>query len=516
MEGIFSLDFLLTVVQEAFRLKIIIFSALGVFTGVTVGAIPGIAGDVAIALLLPFIYNLQPVAALGLLLGIYKGSMFGGAISAITFGVPGTGGAVVTVEDGYPAKKNGYPKKAMLTALFSSVTGDIVSTVILVFLALPLAMVALKFGPKEYFSLYVFAILMISLLLQGGMKKGLMAAAIGLLLGCIGMDPITGTTRLTFGIRHLRGGVPLIPLLIGMFAISELMTQYLKAWYRNRSKYIKETELSESSSKLSKESGYNPSKDIMSFKVYLSTLKATFIGSFMGTFIGALPGAGSSLAAFVSYGLAKRLSLHPEQFGKGSLEGVAAPEAGNSATVGSSLIPLITFGIPGSATAALIGAAFMMMGMQPGPLMMQDNMPAMYTFFVVILYASIMNLFIGYFLIPIYAKFSMIKPRFIYPLLFILAIFGTYASRNSIIDIWLLLAAGLLGTLLKKAKYPLGPLVLAFIIGPGAERSLRQALLIGQGEWSSLLKSPIAIGFYAVTVVTIILITKAKFQEKFS
>lgn len=514
MDAIFSLDFILTVVQEAFRLEIIIFAAIGVFTGVTVGAIPGISGDIAIALLLPFVYNLHPVPALGLLLGIYKGNMFGGAISAITFGVPGTGGAVVTVEDGYPAKKNGYPKKAMLTALYSSVTGDIISTVILVFLALPLAMVALKFGPREYFSLYVFAILIISFLLQGGMKKGLVTAAIGLLIGCIGLDPITGATRLTFGFSLLRGGMPLIPLLIGVFAISEVMTQFIKTWHRNRSISIKG--LSELSSKQSEESGYDPSKDIMSFKVYLSTLKATITGSAIGTFIGALPGAGSSLAAFVSYGMAKRFSSCPEQFGKGSLEGVAAPEAGNSATVGASMIPLITFGIPGSATAALIGAAFMLMGMQPGPLMMQDNMPIMYTFFVVILYASIMNWGISYFLIPFYAKIAMIKPRFIYPSVFILAILGTYASRSSIIDIWLLLVAGLLGTLLKKAKYPLGPLVLAYIIGPGAERSLRQALLIGRGEWGSLLKSPIAIGFYAVTVVVIILITKAKFQKKLS
>lgn len=505
MDAVISTDFILNVIKEAFTLEIILFAALGVFIGVTVGAIPGIAGDIAIALLLPFIYNLHPVPALGMLLGIYKGSMFGGAISAITFGVPGTGGAVVTVEDGYPAKKNGYPKKALLTALYSSVTGDTISTLILIFLALPLAMVALRFGPREYFSLYFFAILIISLLLQGGIKKGIVTASIGLLLGCIGMDPISGTTRLTFGIGLLRGGIPLIPLLIGVFAVSELMTQFIKTWSHNRNLSSRS---SESDSKHPKESPYDPSKDIMTFKVYLSTLKATLIGSAIGTFIGALPGAGSSLAAFVSYGMAKRFSSHPERFGQGSLEGVAAPEAGNSATVGSSLIPLITFGIPGSATAALIGAAFMLMGMQPGPLMIQDNMPLMYTFFVVILIASVFNLFISYFLIPCYAKIAMIKPIYIYPTVFVLAVLGTYASRNSVADIWLLLVAGLLGTILKKGGYPLGPLVLAYIIGPGAERSLRQALLIGRGDWISLLKSPIAIGFYVVSIISLVILVK--------
>jgi putative tricarboxylic transport membrane protein len=495
-------DFLSSVLQEAFVPEVIVFAMVGVFLGVTVGAIPGLSGDMAIALLLPFVYKLNPVPALGMLIGIYKGSMFGGAISAISFGVPGTPAAVVTIEDGYPAKKNGYPKKAMLTALYSSVTGDFFSTLLLIFLALPLASVALEFGPVEFFALYVFALLMIALLVQGGIKKGLAAAGIGLFIGCIGMDPLIGTTRLIFGISKLRGGIPLIPLLVGVFAVSELMIQSSKEWYRSRLKKIKELP------GLSKESGYDPSKDIMSFKIYLSTLKATLIGSVMGTFVGALPGAGSSLAAYVSYGAVKQFSSHPEQFGKGILEGVAAPEAGNSATCGASMIPLLAFGIPGSATAALIGAALIMQGINPGPLVFQENILIMFSFFVVILYASVMNLGFGYVLIPLYAKIAMVKPRFLFPSIFLFALIGTYASRNSVTDIWILLVAGLLGVFLKKGRFPLGPLVLAYIIGPGAEKTLRQALLIGGGEWSVLLKSPIAIGFYAISVVSIILLIR--------
>ena len=499
----------ISILQAAFLPEVIIFVLFGVIIGLTFGAIPGLSGDIGIALLLPFVYKLPPVQALGLLLGIYKASMFGGAISAISFGVPGTGAAVVTLLDGYPAQKKGYPRKALLTALYSSATGDFFAVSVLVFVAIPLSMIALKFGPKEYFALYFFALLTISLLLRGvgvgGNTKGIVAALIGLLLGQIGRDPLMGTPRLTFGINRLRGGIPLIPLLVGIFAVSELMIQFLKAWYLKRSRNIKE------SSGLFGGSSYDPSKDVMSFKVYLSTLKATLIGCVMGTFVGALPGAGSSLATFVSYGAAKQFSSHPEQFGKGNLEGVAAPEAGNNATVASSLIPLITFGIPGSATAALIGAAFMLMGMMPGPLMIQQNKPVMMTFFVVIFYAGAMMLGLGYLLIPFYTKISLIKPRFLYPSVFLLAVLGTYVSNNSVIDIWLLLAAGLLGVLLRKGGFPLGPLVLAYIIGPGAEKSLRQALLIGGGDWSVLLKSPIAIGFYAISVVsTVFLIMTQK------
>jgi len=502
------MDLVSYVLQNAFLPEVIIFTAIGIFLGVTVGAIPGISGHVAIAILLPIVFKMDTVASLGMLLGIYKGSMFGGAISAISFGVPGTGAAVVTVLDGYQAKKNGYPKKAMFTALYSSVTGDLFSTLFLIFLAVPLAGVSLKFGPIEFFALYVFAILMIAFLVQGEIKKGIVAAGIGLLIGCIGTDPVTGATRLIFGISLLRGGIPLVPLLVGIFAVSELIIQFSKAIYQSKSKKIKKL------AGLFNEIDYDSSKDKMNFKVYLSNFKSTLIGSVTGTFVGALPGAGSSLAAFVSYGVASRFSSHPEEWGKGILEGVAAPEAANSATCGASLIPLLAFGIPGSATAALIGAAFTMQGINPGPLLFQENLPLIYTLFVVIFYASIMNLVISYTLIPFYSKIALIKPMLLYPSVFVFALIGTYACRNSINDIWILIVAGLLGLLLRKGRFPLGPLVLAYIIGPGAEKALRQALLIGAGEWSILLKSPIAIGFFLISIVIIILYSKFEFGKK--
>ena len=251
---------------------------------------------------------------------------------------------------------------------------------------------------------------------------------------------------------------------------------------------------------------YDPAKDRMSLKIYRSTFKATLIGSGMGTFIGALPGAGSSLAAFMSYGLARKMSRKPEEFGTGTLEGVAAPEAGNSATAGASLIPLFAFGIPGSATAALFGAALIMQGINPGPMMIEENKVIIYTLFVIIIYATFINLVLSHGLIPLYAKLAQIKACYLVPTVFALALLGTFASRNSLFDVWVLLAAGVLGIYLRKNGFPLGPLVLGFIVGPGAEKALRQALLMGRGEWMFLLKSPIALGFYALCVISLLLI----------
>lgn len=483
---------------EAFTLGVILFAVLGVLIGITVGAIPGLSGDLAIAIILPIVFTLSPTRALGMLIGIYKGSMFGGSISAISFGVPGTAAAAATVEDGYKAKQKGQPKKALFTALYSSFTGDVIASLTLIFLAIPMARIALMLGPREFFALYVFSLMLIALLTQGNPLKGVGAAAIGLLLGAIGMDPMAGSPRLTFGISVLRGGLQLVPVLVGIFAISELGIQFKNTMI---SKAVK------AKAEQSGESGvldsYDPSKDKMSLRVYLSTLKATIIGGFTGTFIGTLPGAGSSLAGFVGYGLGKRFSKHSSEFGKGSLEGVAAPEAGNSATCGASLVPLFAFGIPGSATAALIGAALIMQGITPGPRMIQENAPVMYAFFIVLVYASFMNLGLSHILLPLYAKLSMIKTKYLVPVVFMLALIGTYSARNSVFDVWVLLIMGALGFILRKHAFPLGPLVLAFILGPSTERSLRQALVIGRGDFMYLFESPIALGLYAAALAFI-------------
>lgn len=481
--------------------SVLLFVALGILLGITLGAIPGLSGDMAIALLLPTVFYLEPASALGLLVGIYKGGMFGGSISGITFGVPGTPGAAATTIDGYQAKLKGKPNRALHTALYSSVAGDTSSDLILIFIALPLAAVALKFGPVEFFALYAFSLLLISALTRGQLAKGVAACALGILLSMIGRDPIGGSLRMTFGIPELAGGLSLIPVLVGIFAVSELIVQVSKAWAAKSRAIVEDAK-----EKSNMFSDYDAAADKLPFRDFLKLWKATAIGTGTGTLIGALPGAGSSLAAFISYGLAQRFSRSGDEFGKGSMEGVASAEAGNSATSGSTLIPLFAFGIPGSATAALFGAAFILMGMTPGPNMVRDHSDVIYALFIILVYANMVNLLMGKVLLPYYSKMSMVQPRILLPIVFCLAIFGTYAAGNSFVDVWVLLGAGLLGVVLRLYGFPLAPLILGFIVGPGAERALRQSLLIG-GEWSYLLSSPIAIGFYVTALGLILLFT---------
>ena len=479
----------------AFSPTVILFALVGLVLGVTVGAIPGLSGDMAIAVLLPFVFAMEPAAALGLLVGVYKGSMFGGSISAITFGVPGTAGAVATAIDGYQATKQGKPNRALHTALYASIIGDTTSDLVLIFLAVPLAAVALSFGPVEFFALYVISLLLISALTMGKVAQGVAAAALGVLIAMIGRDPITGALRLTFGIPALSGGIGLIPLLVGVFAVSEILLQIARTWQHQAARVAERLE-----ARLAR-TGYDPKTDRLDWASFRSTWRSIAVGTGAGTFIGALPGAGASLAAFVAYGLAQRVSRRPEQFGKGSLEGVAAAESGNSATAGATFIPLFAFGIPGSATAALFGAALIMQGITPGPTMLQDNMAIIYALFAILIYANLMNLGVSKILLPVYSRLAMIEPRYVLPVVLGLAILGTYAASNSLNDVWMLFAAGMLGVVLRSLDVPLGPLVLGFIVGPGLERSLRQALMLGRNDVAHLVSSPLAIGLYLGGIV---------------
>ena len=487
-------------VATAFQPMTIIYAALGVFLGVTVGAIPGLTGDMAISILLPFVYKLNPVSSLGLLIGIYKGSMFGGAISACSFGVPGTPAAAATVLDGYPLAKKGYPKLAMKQALYSSVVGDFFSTLLLIFLTVPMGQIAIQFGPSEFFALYVFSLVVIAVLQRDSRAKGILAAVLGLLIGAIGTDPVTGASRMTFGLSFLRGGFDSVPVLVGTFAISELMVQYANC-HADKVRYKKGLASDRVVVELE---GHADDKYTM--KHFRKTFGCTMIGSVVGTFVGILPGAGSSIACFLSYGVARSIAKDGDKFGTGVLNGVAAPEAGDSATCGASIIPLLAFGIPGSATAALIGAALTMQGINPGPTMFAENQVIIYGFFIVVFYASIFNLGISQALIPLYAKISQMKPKYLVPIVFVLAILGCYATDNSASNAITLLIFGALGVVLRKFRIPLGPFVLGYLIGPATERALRQTLSMGGNSIGAFFERPIAIGFYVATILFIVII----------
>ncbi len=486
-------------IEIALAPEVLLAVLFGVFLGVTVGAVPGISGDMAMAVLLPFVFTMETAPAIGMLMGIYKGGLFGGSISAIMFGVPGTPGAAATVMDGYPAKQAGRPNAGLHTALYSSVFGDFFGVMMLIFIAVPLAMFALQFGPREFFALYIVSIIVIASLDKGKVARGFAAAAIGVLLSMVGRDPFTGAQRYTFGIPELSGGIGLVPLLIGLFALSEIMIQVGKVFHaRVQDEKARIAALAEAE-------GYDARRDRLGWAEYLTLWRASLVGSATGTFIGALPGAGATLAGFLSWGLAQRVSRRPQDFGKGSMEGIAAPEAGNSATAGATLIPLFAFGIPGSGSAALIGAAFIMQGISPGPNMIEQNMPVIYAIFILLLFGTLMNLAVSKTLLPYYARISMIQPRFVVPVVVALAILGTYATSNSVTDVWMLIAAGVFGVVMRMFGVPIPPLALGFILGPGMERALRQAMILGREDWTYLFQTPLALAIYATGAAVMML-----------
>ena len=493
------IELLTGALQMALSPPVILAVLFGVVLGVTVGAVPGISGDMAMALLLPFVFTMDTAPAIGMLMGVYKGSLFGGSISAIMFGVPGTPGAAATILDGYPAKQAGMPNRALHVGLYSSVIGDFGAVLVLIFVATPLALLALKFGPREFFALYVVSIIIISALDKGKVALGFAAASVGILLSMIGRDPFSGAPRYAFGSSDLAGGLGLVPVLIGLFAVSEIMLQVGRTWReRVRAEHDRVAELAAAE-------GYDAAADRLSLREYRCLWRAVSTGVVTGTIVGALPGAGATLAGFLSYGLAQRFSRHGERFGSGSMEGIAAPEAANSATAGATLIPLFAVGIPGSGSAALIGAAFIMQGISPGPTMIESNLMIIYAIFVLLLYGSLFTLVTSKLLLPWYARISMLQPRHVLPVVLGLALLGTYAVSNSVFDVWILVGAGLLGVAMRSIGMPIAPVALGFILGPGLERALRQSLILGFNELDYFFQSAIAAGIYMVTAAVLVL-----------
>lgn len=486
------LELLLPALEIALSPTVLIAVLLGVVLGVTVGAIPGISGDMAMALMLPFVFSMDIAPAIGMLMGLYKGSLFGGSISAIMFGVPGTPGAAATILDGFPLKQAGYPNRALHAGLYSSIIGDFGSVLVLIFIATPLAVLALEFGPREFFALYAVSIVIIAALDTGRVALGFSAAAVGVLLSMVGRDPFSGAARYALGSSDLAGGLGLVPVLIGLFAVSEIMLQAGRT-FRERIRHLEADVQARAT-----EEGYDPDTDRLTLREYGTLWRAVLTGATTGTVVGALPGAGATLAGFLSYGLAKRVSRNSERFGRGSLEGVAAPEAGNSATAGATLIPLFAFGVPGSGSAALIGAAFIIQGITPGPMMIESNLTIVYAIFMLLLYGSLFTLVSSKLLLPHYARLSMLPPRYILPIVLALAILGTYAIGNSTFDVWVLLAAGILGVAMRGVGMPIAPVALGFILGPGLERALRQSLILGFNEPGYFFSGPIALSIYAI------------------
>ncbi|SDI81998.1 tripartite tricarboxylate transporter permease [Billgrantia gudaonensis] len=454
-----------------------------VFIGFIGGALPGISGVILVVILLPVTYGMDPTAAFMLLTAIYGSTVFSGLITAILYRAPGTPEAVMTAFDGYPMTQQGQAGKALGIGVLSSAIGGLVGTVALIIFTPLLASVALKFSSPEYFALAILGLTVVASL-GGRLIFGLIGATLGLLIASVGIDPLTGTSRYTFGSLHLAEGVGLIPVIVGLFAVSEVMKRTLG----------QET--------------HQPLKKV-SVKIFdMPILRRIGItlsrSSLLGVIIGILPGIGASTAAMVSYSETVRWSKHPEQFGKGAPEGIAAPEAANNAAAMGALVPLFALGIPGSGTTAIILGAFIMHGLQPGPMFMMTSSDLIYAVFAGLFIVNFMILLFSKPFIALFTRLLNIPYSALGPIIVMCCIVGTYSVRNSMFDVWLMLGFGVLGFLLEKIRFPLVSIILGLVLGPIAESELRRSLAMSQGDLSIFFTRPISATLIAISCLLLI------------
>ena len=482
-------------IQGAISLENFIIINLGLLFGIIIGALPGLNVTMGVALLLPLTFGMDPIPGILLLLGIYCGGIYGGSITAILIKTPGTPAAAATVADGYTLAQKGHSGKALDMAVVASTCGGLISAIILLFCAEPVAQFALKFGPEERFSLCVFGLSIIAAISGKDILKGLTMGLVGMLVAMIGLDPILGMPRFTFGNYKLDGGIELVTSLIGLFAISEIL--------------VKVTSPSEEAGEIQK-----ITKDRVSVKEFLYCLKTIIKSSIIGTVIGAIPGTGGAIAAFMSYNEAKRSSKHPEEFGNGSIEGIAASESGNNGVTGATLIPLLTLGVPGDSVTAVMLGTLMMQGLTPGPTLFTDHASIVYTIIIGLFFVNIFMLVQGKLLARIFVHVSRIPKKLLIACLILLCLTGTYASNNSITDVYVAIIFGIVGYIAMKYRYPVTPLLIAIILGPMAETNFRQALVLSRGTYLTFLTSPISAVFLLLAVVSVVLsLLKAKKQS---
>jgi len=478
---------MIEVLSQSFALFATLDNALallvGVLIGTIVGAIPGMTTPMAVALALPFTFALPPVTGILLLLGVYKGGIYGGSITAILINTPGTPAASCTVLDGYPLAKKGEARRALDIALYASCIADFISNISLILFAGYLATFALKFGSAELFTLIVFSLTIIAGVSGNQLLKGFGAACLGLLLATIGLDLIYGTNRFVFDNVQLMSGLTFIPVLIGLFALPEIINFFVS----NKTE-MKKTTLAGTGA---------------GWKDLRSCLKSIFRGSAIGVILGAIPGIGGAPAAFMSYSEARRNSKNPDRFGKGELEGVAAAEAGNNGVAGATMIPLLALGIPGDVITAIILGAFMIHGLRPGPLMFQDNLSLIYALFMGIMLSSFYLLLVGKLSIKMIARIADIPKQRLFPIVLVLCVFGAYAVNNTIFDVGVMFLMGALGFAMLKLSIPVAPFLIAFILGPLLEDNFRQSLLLSKGSYSIFFSSGICWFFWGLTLLAV-------------
>lgn len=479
-------DNLLLGIQAISSLEVQFFVLMGALAGILVSCLPGLSATMAVALLLPLTFGIPPVSALLLLSGIYVGAMFGGAIPAILLCTPGTPSAVSTTFDGYPLARKGYAGKAISIACISSVAAGLFGVFVLMTVAPPLAAFALNFSAPEYFAVAVFGLAVISSLAEGSVLKAFASGMIGLLLAVVGMDPMTGFERFTFDNTDLLSGVSFLAVMIGTAALAEVLYQ------------IDTDKKGQAFEKF----------EIGSLALTKSDLKQitkpTIIGCIFGVFIGIMPAAGANIASFVSWAQAKLWSKKPEEFGHGSVEGLAASEAGNNSVVGGDLVPMLTLGVPGDPVTAIMMGALILQGLRPGPLLFAEHPEIVYGLFLGLIISNLWVLPIGLLGARFFAKMSNVPKPILWPTILTLCVIGTYASEGTMMPAYTVIVFGLVGYLMKKAGYPTAPLILGLLLGPMAEENLRRSLLMSHMDATVFFTRPISLILLLLGFITLV------------
>jgi putative tricarboxylic transport membrane protein len=466
--------------QVALHPANLFFCFMGVLIGTLVGVLPGLGPVAAISLLLPTTFHVTPVSAIIMLAGIYYGAMYGGSTTSILVNIPGEAASVVTCLDGYKMARQGRAGPALGIAAFGSFIAGTIGVIGLMLIAPPLAEMALKFGPPEYFSLMIMGLTVLTFLASGPMWKALLMAAFGLFLGCIGMDTLMGATRFTFDILELSDGVGLVPVVMGLFGISEVLLNVEQVMERS----IFETKI----------------KNLLpTLKDWADSIGAILRGTVIGFFLGVLPGGGAVISSFVSYAVEKKVSKHPEKFGTGVIQGVAGPESANNAATGGAFIPLLTLGIPANAVMAILLGAMMIHGMQPGPLLVKEQ-PGLFWGAITSMYlGNVMLLVLNLPLIGLWVKILKVPYPILFPLILLFCLIGAYSLNNSIVEVLIMVIFGLIGYLFKKFEYEGAPLVLALVLGPMLETALRRSLLLSAGDPMIFLTRPISAALMVIS-----------------
>jgi putative tricarboxylic transport membrane protein len=481
----FSLDLYLAGLQYFANPMMFVYSFFGVLVGTVFGALPGLTATMTIAVFIPFTFGVPAVQSFAFLLGLYSGAVYGGSVSAILINIPGTPSAIATGFDGYPMCQQGRAGEAIGISTISSGLGGLFSVVVLAFAAPFVASIALRFSNEEYVGITLIGLSIIAIISPGSTVKGLIAGTLGLIIGTVGLDPIGSYPRMVFNRPELFDGVSEIPVMIGMYGLSEMLIQI------SDEQHIKII-----TQKL---------KNVLpSIGQVVKLIPTIFRSSLVGVAIGAVPAAGGSIASLVAYGQEKRFSRNRDKLGTGIPEGVAAPEAANNASTGGALIPMMTLGIPGDPMTAVLMGGLIIQGLRPGPLLFQEQMPFVSSIFISLLLSVIFMTVVGLAGARYFSRLISTPKRFLIPAILLFCLIGSYSINNSMFDIGVLIASGLAGFALRKFGFPVAPVILGLILGPMFESNLRRALMLSRGDWSPFVTRPISLSFIIIAILVVV------------